>query len=198
MLTSTHILLAAGLVGRPRFNKWQVALAWAGGLFPDLSVIVMVAFSRMIGTDFRNTWRKPDGLYWSEPWQTYSAISNSIPLYAFGLLVGLVLYRGVERAKGLAIGLMVFCSGALLHVCADFLVHTDDAHVHFWPFTSWRFHSAVSYYQSDHYGDWVSMLEVVMGAAMIFVLFAGFKSWWVRAPALVLALPYIISVRFLF
>lgn len=198
MLTTTHILIAGAILTRRRAPKRQNALAFFGGFFPDLSVFLMVAFSSITSIGRGNMWRSPDGLYWQEPWQSFSAISNSIPLYAvLGLSAWLLtmyvpLYRQYWRL------LSVFAAGALLHVLADFPVHTDDAHVHFWPVTDWRFYSPVSYYQSRNYGDIVGAIELVVGIGLVGLLLWRFRNIWARVFILALLAPYFISLGFIF
>ena len=54
-----------------------------------------------------------------------------------------------------------------LHSVGDFLLHHDDAHRHFFPFSEWRFQSPVSYWDPRYYGDVVSPIEslvVLLGA----------------------------------
>lgn len=196
MMTNTHMLLAGGLVARPGLSRPLLALAWFGGLFPDLGVIVMVAWSRITGVGLGNLWRSPDGLYWQEPWQSVSAILNSIPLYSLILVAGIVLWRA-GRWPGLAKVLMVFGAATLLHVLCDLPVHTDDAHVHFWPFTDWRFHSPVSYYQRDHFGQWVGLFELGLGVALAVSIFLRYRRWPMRLMAVLLTLPYIAGFGFL-
>ncbi|HUV32309.1 MAG TPA: hypothetical protein VMW31_01955 [Devosiaceae bacterium] len=197
MLTTTHVLVAGGVLARPSQRWFQAAAAWTGGLFPDLSVFVMVAVSRA-GSAGANLWRRPDGVYWSEPWQTFSAISNSFPLYAALMGLGFALTKAGERAKAWGVAAMLFAGGALLHLGLDFPVHTDDAHVHFWPFSDWRFHSAISYYQRDHYGAAVGTIEMIGGLALAALVFVRFKTWPIRVLAVALALPYFVRFGFLF
>ncbi len=187
MITTTHILIGAAATTRPHFRPWHIALGWLGGFFPDASVFLMVAVVRLQSAGDVNMWRKPDGMYWQEPWQTFSAISNSMPLWAVVALTGFVLFRFVPKHKDVGLGLLIFGAAALLHVLFDFPVHTDDAHVHFWPLTDWRFHSPVSYYQSAHYGDIVGMFEMVLDAALALYLVLRFRQWPVRVLAVVLA-----------
>ena len=76
MLTTSHILFGAALSSRPHFRGWQLTLAWVGGFAPDASIYLMVAYSRLVDGTGVELWNRPDGLYWQEPWQVFSAISN--------------------------------------------------------------------------------------------------------------------------
>jgi hypothetical protein len=197
MLTNTHILIAATALSRPRQKGWLIAAAWLGGFFPDFSVFVMVAVARLTGLGGGNLWRQPDGLYWQEPWQFLSAVSNSMPLWAAMALFAWQAGARMERMKPVASVAMLFALGCLLHVLLDFPVHTDDAHVHFWPFTDWRFHSAVSYYQRDHFGGIVGAVEMIAGLAMAAFLVVRFRQWSVRILAVLMAVPYFLSLGLL-
>jgi hypothetical protein len=198
MITTTHILIAGAVLTRRDAPRKQNMLAFFGGFFPDMSVFIMVAFSALTGIGRGNMWRSPDGMYWQEPWQSFSAISNSIPLYAFLIILGwmLAMYVPLYRYYWRLLG--VFAAGALLHVIADFPVHTDDAHVHFWPITDWRFFSPVSYYQRSHYGDIVSAIELVVGLGLAALLLWRFRNIWARVFIIALVLPYFISLGFVF
>lgn len=189
MLTTTHVLVAAAATTRPRFKAWQITLGWLGGFTPDASVFLMVAFSRVMNGSDVNMWRKPNGLYWQEPWQSFSAISNSIPMWAVLALIGFLVLRRSEKYRELGLGLLIFSAGALLHVMSDFLVHTDDAHSHLWPVTGWRFHSIVSYYQSAHYGGIFRVFEMALDVVLAAYLVWRFKQWSVRILAVLLAAP---------
>lgn len=197
MLTTTHVLVAGGVLSRPTQRWFQATAAWLGGLAPDLSVFAMVGVVRAT-TRNANLWRRPDGAYWSEPWQTLSAISNSFPLYLALLAAGWWVSRAAERIRAWGVAVMLFAGGALLHLSLDLPVHTDDAHIHFWPFSDWRFHSPVSYYRRSHYGEIVGGIEMIAGVALAALIVWRFRAWPVRVLAIVLTLPYFIRFGFLF
>lgn len=192
MMTPTHMLVAAGVTTRRDFKRWQIALAYFAGFFPDAAVFAMVVWARATGFD-GNLWRQPDGLYWVDPWQIMTTITNSFPLWLLVLGLGYWLWRRGNH-RDWAIALMVLGGGCLLHAALDFPVHTSDAHVHFWPFSDWRFISGVSYYQPQHYGSIVSKIEIVIGAAMVVLIFRRFKGLWVRGFTLLLCLPYLLEL----
>ncbi len=197
MMTNTHMLVAAAATGRPQLRWWHLTLAWLGGIVPDLNIFVMIAWAR-ISRFTGNMWREPEGLYWQQPWQTYSAILNSMPLWAAGLGVGYWLFRASEKLKEWGRGLMILCGGCLLHVKMDFPVHTDDAHVHFWPLSEWRFHGPVSYYRGSQFGDVVGTIELVLGVGLAAFIIFRFPQWPMRLMALLLVAPYFLRVGRLF
>lgn len=189
MLTTSHMLIGAVATTRAHFRPLHIALGWLGGFAPDASVFLMVAVARLTPDMTPNLWRRPDGLYWQEPWQTLSAISNSMPVWALVAVLGLFLLWRVERLKVLGLGMLVFGGAAFIHVAADFLTHADDAHMHFWPVTDWRFNSPVSYYQRDHHGGIFRPFEMVLNVVLALYLILRFKQWPVRIMAVVFAAP---------
>lgn len=189
MLTTTHVLVGAALATRPRFRPWQITLGWLGGFAPDASIFFMFGLSRVMNMPGDVVWREPDGLYWQEPWQTFSAISNSIPLWLLGTLVGLFLFLRVDRLKTIGLALLIFSAAGFTHVVADFLTHADDAHKHMWPLTDWRFNSPVSYWQDAHFGAQFRVFETFLNVGLMVFLVVQFKQWPVRILAVLLALP---------
>lgn len=187
MLTTTHILVGAAVTTRPHFRPWQITLGWLGGFAPDASIFFMFAVSRVLEMNGRSVWRKPDGMYWQEPWQTFSAISNSVPTWALLAVIGFLIFRKSEKYRQAGLGLLIFSAAALTHTLGDFPVHTDDAHVHFWPLTDWRFHSPISYYRSSHFGDIFRIFEMGLNAVLAIYLVLRFKQWPVRILAVLIA-----------
>jgi len=169
-------------------------LAWVGGFMPDLPIFLMVIYSRLINGPGFNLWRKPDGLYWQEPWQTFGSIANSFPLWAIVLIVAFALFKYSSRFKTLGLGLLIFSVGYFLHISVDFVTHADDAYPQFWPITDWRFISPISYWQPEYYGRIVGILEAIMGLAIITYLVIKFKQWPIRVAAVLMALPYGVSL----
>ena len=108
----------------------------------------------------------PERVIWAESyfdpaWQQLFDAFNSIPLAVLGM--ALARWRGAERFVAL------FAS-MTLHCVADLLVHREDAHGHFFPFTDWRFMSPVSYWDPAYHGAWFLALElgfVVVGGLVL-------------------------------
>lgn len=190
MLTSSHILIGAAVASRPKMPPWQLLLAWAGGFAPDASIFTMVVYSLLVNGPGVDLWSMSDGLYWQQPWQTFSAISASFPLWAAVVLTGFVLFRFSERFKTLGLGIVIFSVAYFLHITADFFTHADDAYAQFWPFSDWRFNSPVSYWQPQYYGRVFGVLEAITGLGVVIYLVVRFKQWPVRAAAILMSLPY--------
>ncbi|MEO1264353.1 MAG: hypothetical protein AAFV26_01455, partial [Pseudomonadota bacterium] len=104
MNTPTHLLVAAAALAKRDAPVRNTAVVVAAVL-PDLSIFVLYFWARIVeGLPSREIWRN---VYWQEPWQTLSAISNSIPLWLLVCVAGLLLRRPVVAVVG---------GAALLHV----------------------------------------------------------------------------------
>ena len=177
MNTQTHLLLAAAAFGRGERGKGQGAIL-LGALAPDLSIFALAAWAVGTGLSSAAVWEEA---YWSEPWQTLSAISNSLPLWGTVLLVGLAV-----RSRPATL----FAAAGLLHLGLDLPLHADDAHRHFWPLSDWRFRSPVSYWDPAHHGIAAGMVEAALGAALVAVLWRRHRARRVRAALVAVALAY--------
>ena len=179
MNTPTHLLVSAALLTKPNATKDNLAVV-AGSLTPDLSIYVLFVWARLFaGIDERTLWSQ---VYWQEPWQTYSAICNSIPLYLLLLALGALINQRT---------LLLFAASALIHMGLDLPFHASDAHQHFWPFSDWRFHSPLSYWDGRHYGGIVSVIEICMAVVCITLLWRRFKDVWVRALLMLGLVTYV-------
>ena len=137
-------------------------------------MFMFFAWSRMQGWSGPETWNVH---YWTEPWQTFGAISNSFVIWA--LILALAFWRRTPL-------LLVAATAALIHIAFDFPLHGDDAHRHFWPITDWRFFSPVSYWDPEANGLLGGMIETVATFAALIVLWVRFKrrSWRIVFSAL--------------
>ena len=178
MLVASAVLARSG---QPARN----AAVLFGALLPDLSIFALFAWARLQDIPQWQIWRQ---LYWQEPWQLLSAISNSFPIWAAVLVIGLALRSGLLAA---------IAAAALLHLTLDFPVHADDAHKHFWPITDWRFHSPLSYWDVDHHGRLVMAAELLLCIACTAVLASRFSGVIVRS-LLVIALLSLAAVPMFF
>lgn len=196
MMSQTHVLLSAAAFTKPGAPVRNCA-ALLGAVLPDASIYVMLGIMRFQGVEQRRIWGE---IYWQEPWQFFSAVSNSVPLFLSVFVLGLVLQR---FAKTPALEFTsVFLAGlglsALLHLAFDFPVHADDAHRHFWPITDWQFFSPLSYWDSRHFGEYVRLFEGLIGIAVSIILLRRFKQLWVRiAVGLALASYLLVPAFFI-
>jgi LexA-binding, inner membrane-associated putative hydrolase len=156
MNTQTHALMGAALLGSAQSlsNTWA---AVAGGLAPDVPMIVMVASARWIGG---KSGREIFGtLYF-------------LPLWTLALTLALAL--GWSSAA-------VFAASGLLHIALDFFLHHDDAHRQFWPLSNWRFASPVSYWDTRHYGALFRPFELALTLGFTGTLLTRHQSYLAMA-----------------
>ena len=150
MNTPGHIVLNTLLLGRGRFREHWPAIM-AGATVPDLPTVFFYAYQSMV-------LRSPERFIWNEAyfqsgWQAVFDTFHSLPLIA---LLALLAWRARSE-----VGLAFLCSMAL-HSIADLPLHHDDGHAHFFPFSSWRFQSPVSYWDPQHHGEIVLFAEAVL------------------------------------
>lgn len=186
MMTQTHLLIAVAALARSNVETRNRAVI-AGALIPDIAIYGLFVVAILTGIPQSELW---DDVYWQAGWQSVFAIGNSAPLYFSILLIALLAKR--KNSAAWPEWLSVFAYAALLHLVADFPVHSDDAHQHFWPFTNWRFHSPLSYWEHDHYGMWVGLFESVLGIACALIITYRFKRLWVSLTVGVMSLPYLL------
>ncbi|HSM82766.1 MAG TPA: hypothetical protein VLS96_13835 [Nodosilinea sp.] len=147
MNTPSHLILNLALLRRPL----PAAMTWPiliGALIPDAALFVFYGWARGQGLPEATIWSET---YYSEPWQSIFAVGNSVPL---GLLAVGIGY-GLRRTWLSLVG-----ASMVLHHLADLPLHHDDAHQHFWPLSSVRFISPVSYWDVDHLGRLGATLEL--------------------------------------
>jgi len=188
MLTPTHTLLSCGLLtarSRPARNLAVLA----GGIAPDLPMAGMFIWDRYVqGLGEEQIW---EGRYWTDAWQIPTAIGHSIPIALVILAVGLAARWQVFS---------FFALSALVHTLGDLPFHNDDAHMHLWPLSRWKFISPISYYDPRHYGNVMHWVELVLMIAMMAVLWRRFEARWVRVAcgcgiALAASVPLYFTLR---
>ena len=175
-------MVARALLGR-RATRTEQAAILVGAALPDVYMLPFVIWGQIQNIPFGTLWGET---YWQEPWQTIGAVSNSIPLFLALLALGL------WRSRPLAL----LAAAALLHLGADFLTHASDAHKHFWPLTEWRFHSPISYWESDYHAPAVAGVEAVLGLGCVALLWQRHKALWVRLILALTGMSYLIIPAF--
>lgn len=204
MNTQSHLLVAAALFTQPDRPKRNIA-AIAGAFVPDAAIYGLWLWSKVNAIPENTVWRE---LYWQQPWQTYTALGNSLPLYLTILVAGVVASRAPAPPRQIAapgsslterwwafVGRqpagVIFALAAMTHLAGDFPVHVADAHAHLWPISNWRFHSPVSYWNPAHYGNWFQPLEVALGITLATILFRRFRARLVRGLMLLAIAAYV-------
>lgn len=174
MNTVAHLIVASAVLSRREAPRRNLVIC-LGALLPDLSIYTFFAWSRFQGWSGDETWNVH---YWTEPWQTYGAVSNSF------ILAGIVLAIALWRKWPLV---AVGCAAVLLHLALDFPLHADDAHRHFWPTTDWRFVSPVSYWNPQANGLIGASLETLTVLVSVAAIWMRFRRIWVRGLMAVIA-----------
>ncbi len=198
-MTQTHALIAAALFANPQRPVKQNIAILVGSIAPDIAVFGLFSWSKFAGIPERQLWRE---VYFSEPMLTYTAIDNSLPLYLVILFIGIIWTKlkiqtpdSFENPSYLSVAtssaICLFALAAITHLAGDFPVHAHDAHPHFWPFTDWRFHSPISYWDDRHHGAAFSLFEAAVGVLLSVVLFRRFNSKLVRGVTLLAIFAYI-------
>ena len=161
MNTPAHLLIGAALFSK-RDNTRLLSGALLGGLLPDVSLYVMAGVSILI------LGISPDvvfnTLYFSDSWQLVFKVDNSILLWTVAFSAAYYFKKPIFIA---------LTSAALLHLISDFALHNDDARAHFWPLTSWRFESPLSYWDSRHHAGIVAPIEGAITALALIYLTTG-------------------------
>ncbi|MEL6979821.1 MAG: cobalamin biosynthesis protein CobQ [Pseudomonadota bacterium] len=170
MNTPTHLLVAAAAFGRPG-RRPVTSAALIGGMLPDLSLYLLVAYERLaLGRDFQTIFERS---YFSPLWRGVFAVDNSAPLYAALLGLGLWLRRP---------WLWALAGAALLHIALDLPLHHDDGRAHFQPFTDWIYQSPVSYWDMRAYAAYVIPLEAALSLCLCWILWRRFHGSLAHAP----------------
>ena len=159
MNTPAHLLIGAALFNKQN-NLALMGGAVVGGLLPDLSLYLMAGYSLFVLNLSTDT--VFGQLYFSDAWQLVFSVDNSFVIW------GVMCAVAVKAKRGFFIALT---GAALVHLLCDFTLHNDDARVHFWPLSNWRFISPVSYWDTNHHAAYVAPLEgLVASLATIYLL----------------------------
>lgn len=184
MNTPAHLIFGTAAFGKA--GDWRITTAaLAGSFLPDFSLYGMVGWSIFVkgvspGTVFNE-------YYYSPQWQQVFAVDNSIVLWGLLLLIGVWAARPVLTAFG---------GAGLLHICFDFLLHNDDARMHFWPLSDWVFVSPFSYWDSRYHAGVIGPLELGVSMVLVLVLLRRYRAIWSRGLIAVLALLEIVASGF--
>lgn len=164
MNTPAHAVLNLWVLGRQ--DRPQTALPIViGSILPDVPILLFYAWAKLVqGLPEREIWSRAY-FAWQGRWLI--DLFHSLPLTLAALLLAW-RFAG-PRLTG-------FFAGMVLHIPGDFFLHHDDAHRHFFPFSDWRFHSPVSYWDPRHYGQIVAPLEILAVLLGCIVLFRRYKS----------------------
>ncbi|MDX8392160.1 MAG: hypothetical protein R8K53_06295 [Mariprofundaceae bacterium] len=155
MNTPAHAIVNLLLFGKQHRERHALVIV-IGALLPDLSMLLFYIQAKWRHLSEQEIWRDS---YFSEAWQASFDTFHSFPL------IGLAFLLAWRMQKPLW---MLFFASMFVHSCFDFPLHHNDAHHHFFPFSMWQFHSPVSYWNPQYYGQIAAMIElfsVLVGGA---------------------------------
>ncbi len=185
MNTPAHAIFNLALLGRKKQPQWNPLIIW-GALIPDLAMFAFYLWLRL-ATDIpeNQIWRVE---YYRPFWQTLFDWFNSIPLALLGM--GVMFYA---RRTGIA---LLFAS-ILLHCLQDLPLHNDDAHRHFLPLSNYRFESPLSYWDPDHYGQIMGLIELVLMVVASIYVFRRVRSRWTKGLLISVNVPALLLLAYL-
>ena len=179
------MLVSLAALGR-RGDGARNRAAALGAALPDVPIFVLFFVARFaLGQPSSEIWTRT---YFEPGWQLAVDLLHSVPLAAVGL--------AAARWRGRAAWQALFAS-MLLHSALDIPVHTDDAHRHFLPLTSWRFHSPVSYWDPQSYGRQVAVVEIAAALALSVRAFRLLTSRAARGAVAAMAVVYAVGATVL-
>jgi hypothetical protein len=190
MITPSHIIYSWALARKTDTNepdsvnmptKRRTLAFVLGALFPDTpTYLFFIVCGLILGYSGEVMW---DEMYFNSDWSIPITLTHSFWLWP--VLIGISTYFGFTFLRWFSIS-------ALLHALVDFLVHTDDAYRHFWPFSDWKFHSPVSYYRTSEYGNWVSAFDSLLVLGLLTYLYTKYTGGW---RVLIIGIGVLYSIR---
>ena len=186
MNTQSHALINMALLARAH-QPYHHRCVLLGAVLPDLPIFVFFGVETLI-------LRHSQSELWSEryflpQWQNFIDPFNSIPLVLLGIGVAYLLKS--DRVR-------VVCWSMLLHCLADFFLHREDAHRHFFPFLDYKFKSPISYWETDYHARIVSAVEIVATIGASVYLFPRLQSHFAKGALIAVnALCVLLYIAFI-
>lgn len=168
MISSSHIIyswvLAKKTEKQGELNKKRTLSFILGAFFPDTPTFLFFIVSSLILQVPANImW---GDMYFNSYWSIPITLSHSFIIWPF--LITISAYFGFKFLKWFSIS-------ALFHSIVDFTVHTGDAYRHFYPFSDWKFHSPISYWNSMEYGQYVSTFDSFLVLGLLVFLYQRYN-----------------------
>jgi hypothetical protein len=187
MTTHAHAILNIALLSK-RDKPFLHRYACIGAVLPDLPLFIFFLIEGII--------RKTPGdelwgtRYFTEAWQNFFDIFNSVPLTL--ILLGIAYYLlNSER-------ITVFAWSLLIHCVFDFLTHHDDGHHHFYPLSDFAFKSPISYWDDAHHANIFAPIERVVILAASIYLFPRLKTRLARWCLVIVNILFVASYLLFF
>ena len=124
-----------------------------------------------------------DTLYFQNPfWIAAHNCLHAPPILFTGLII---VWRSRRNIGSVSRWLFWFLLACLLHTTVDIFTHVDDGPLLFFPFNwSFRFRSAISYWDGRYYGAEFQQFELTLNVIfLIYLLSPMFYRWfhqWIR------------------
>jgi len=172
MNTQSHAILTTVAL-RLGFGKRLAKLRYlnpvlvTGALLPELPLFIFVIYYSFIDVHTQSQlWNE---CYYYPEWQAAISIFHSFPIWGILAVTAFALKKPRVALFGLA---------GLVSSAEDFLLHSEDAHSHFWPLTDYRFASPVSYWDPDFHGAIASVGEIMIVLVASIWLWPKLESSW--------------------
>lgn len=187
MTTHSHAILNIALLSK-RDKPFLHRYAFIGAVLPDIPLFIFFIIESIIRkTPESELWGT---LYFTEAWQNFFDIFNSIPLILILLGVGHYLLNSEK--------ITIFAWSLLIHCAFDFLTHNDDGHHHFYPLSDFAFESPISYWDRDHYAGIVAPIERVVILTASIYLFPRLKTRLARWCLIIVNVLFVASYLLFF
>ena len=187
MTTHAHAILNIALLSK-RDKPHLHFYAFIGAVLPDLPLFIFFIVERIIRkTPEAELWGTR---YFTEAWQNFFDIFNSVPLILILLGIGYYLLNS-DR-------ITIFAASLLIHCVFDFLTHHDDGHHHFYPLSDFIFESPISYWDRDHYAGIVAPIEQIVILTTAIYLFPRLKTRLARWCLVIVNVLFLVSYLLFF
>ncbi len=150
-----------------------------GAVLPDVPMFVMYLWAKQVRQQSeQQIWEE---IYWTPFWQRINHGFHSIPLQVGGMAVShLAGWTPLE---------ILFLS-AVFHALGDLPIHNHDAHRHFFPFSNYRFISPLSYWDPQHHGKVVALVEKILVLASTIYLLPRVDHWLLQGLMVLFNVTY--------
>lgn len=190
MQTPTHFLTSA-LIERylPETGIPKHTTAFlVGALLPDLPFTLLTVLYEIYCRWFAEL---PQNPYSSIMKYLHFDLFFNDPIWIIGhntlhsLIVNLVLicvgYLALKHHRRWGVMLFWLAAGMLLHTIIDIFTHTSDGPLMFFPLNwIYRFPSPVSYWEADHFGQFVVVAEYTVNGAILVYFFVRWRRQYHR------------------
>ncbi len=150
-----------------------------GAVLPDVPMFVMYLWAKQVEQQSeRQIWEET---YWTPFWQRINHSFHSLPLQLGGAT--LAHFAGWPLLE------LLFFS-MVLHALGDLPIHNHDAHRHFFPLSNYRFISPLSYWDPQHYGKSVALIEKIIVLVATIYLLPRIDSWLIQGLMLLFNATY--------